>query len=202
MSRDGALAEVCCLKLEAGKFPFCSRCLLLAGFALAGAAGAQPAAQGPLPAAGVKIGYIDVRRLIDSSPQMADALARIKREFATRDDAIKADDAKLAALKQRYKRDNAIMTKDDANALRREVDATERANKRLKDETRAELNERSKAESNRILQLIQDTAIDYARAQGYDLVVPSPIVYASSRIDITDAVLQRLKQIGAGAAKP
>lgn len=190
------------MKLEAGKFSFCSRYLLLAGLALAGAAGAQPAAQGPAPAAGVKIGYIDVRRLIDSSPQMADALARIKREFATRDDTIKADDAKLAALKQRYERDNAIMTKDDADALKREVDATERANKRLKDETRAELNERSKAESNRILQLIQDTAIDYARAQGYDLVVPSPIVYASSRIDLTDAVLQRLKQIGAGATKP
>src|SRR2546422_739379 len=66
----------------------------------------------------------------------------------------------------------------------------------------AEINARSAAESNRILNLIQDTAIEYARAQGYDLVVPSPVVYANPRIDITDAVLQRLKTLGAGTAKP
>jgi len=36
--------------------------------------------------------------------------------------------------------------------------------------------------------------IEYARAQGFDLIVPSPVVYASPRIDITDAVLERLRK--------
>lgn len=189
------------MKLEAGKLLFCSRYLLLSGLALANMAHAQPS---PTTApANIKIGYIDVKRLIDSSPQMAEAMAKIKREFAARDDAIKTDDAKLAALRQRYERDNAIMTKDDAEALRREVDATERANKRMKDEAKAELNERGRTESNRVLRLIQDTAIEYARTQGYDIVIGSEsALFANPRIDITDAVLQRLRQAGAGTAKP
>ncbi|MEP6940533.1 MAG: OmpH family outer membrane protein [Rudaea sp.] len=179
-----------------------SRHLLLTGLALAGAVGAQPA---PAPAAGsgaAKIGYVDMLRLIESSPQIAEVRARLKREFAPRDEAIRADDAKLAALRLRYERDSAIMTKDDADALKREIDATERANKRLKDEARADFNERGKAYNNPTMQLIQDTVIEVARAQGYDLVVPSPVLYASSRIDLTDAVLQRLRQLGAGSAKP
>ena len=187
------------MSVRTGKFLFHSRHLLFAGLALAGVAGAQPAQP---PAAPVKIGYVDIRRLVDSSPQWAEVQAKLKREFAPRDETIRADDAKLAALRQRYERDSAIMTKDDADALKREIDATERANKRLKDEARTELNERGKAESNRILLLIQDTAIEIARAQGYDLVVPSPVVYANPRIDLTDAVLQRLRQLGAGSAKP
>jgi len=191
------------VKLDAGKFVFCSRYLLFACLALAGLARAQPTAAPASATNGIKIGYIDVKRLIDSSQQMADARARIKREFEARDEAIKTDDAKLAALRQRYERDSAIMTKEDADALKREVDATERANKRTKDEAKVELNERTRTESTRMLQLIQDTAIEYARTQGYDIVIGSEsALFANPRLDITDAVLQRLKQAGAGAKKP
>jgi outer membrane protein len=187
------------VKLAAHQPGFFAQCMLLAALAWSASAAAQAPAAAPT-AAQVKIGYVDIKRLVDNSPQMADANAKLKRDFATRDEAIKADDTKLAALKQRYERDNAIMTKSDADALKREIDATERANKRMKDEARSELSARATSESNRVLNLIQETAIEYARAQGYDLVVPSPVVFASPRLDITDAVLQRLKQ--QGAAKP
>ncbi|TLY51722.1 MAG: OmpH family outer membrane protein [Gammaproteobacteria bacterium] len=193
------------VKPAAGQVGIAIQCVLLAALAWSASATAQAPAGVPAAApasAAMKIGYVDIKRLVDNSPQMIEAKARLTREFSQRDESIKADDAKLAALKLRYERDNAIMTKTDAEALKREIDASERANKRMKDEARAEINARSAAESNRILNLIQDTAIEYARAQGYDLVVPSPVVYANPRIDITDAVLQRLKTLGAGTAKP
>jgi Skp family chaperone for outer membrane proteins len=34
----------------------------------------------------------------------------------------------------------------------------------------------------------------YARANDIDLVVPTPVLYASARIDITDRVLDLLRQ--------
>jgi outer membrane protein len=195
---------VVALKLEAGQWVQRSSVALLAGLVLAGAATAQPAPTSTANAGTVvKIGYIDVKRLIDSSQQMADARTRIRHEFEARDDAIKADDAKLAALRQRYERDSAIMTKQDADALKREVDATERANKRTKDEAKVELNERTRAEWTRVSQMIQDTAIEYARTQGYDIVIGSEsALFANPRLDITDAVLQRLKQAAPAAKKP
>jgi outer membrane protein len=149
--------------------------------------------------AGGKIGYIDVKRLLDSAPQMLDARAKLQQEFAPRDNALKADEAKLAGMQQRYDRDAAIMAKADAEGLKREIDALDRSIKRTRETLRGELNTRATAERDRIWQQITDTAVEYAREQGFDLIVPSPVVYASSRIDITDAVLDKLRQNKAAA---
>lgn len=150
-----------------------------------------------------KIGYVDLKRVLDEAPQMVESRAKLEREFTSRDGAIKAAEAKLAALKQRYERDNAIMSKDDAEALKREIDATERANKRMVDEARSDLAARQAAERDRNWQKMQDIIVEYARSQGYDLIEASPPLYVSPRIDITDAVLDHLKRANAAArSKP
>ena len=141
-----------------------------------------------------KIGYVDLKRVLDEAPQMVESRARLEREFSSRDGAIKAAEAKLTALKQRYDRDSAIMSKDDAEALKREIDATERANKRMVEEARSDLATRQAAERDKNWQKMQDIIIDYARSQGYDLILPGPVVYSNPRIDVTDAVLDQLKR--------
>lgn len=148
----------------------------------------------PAMAQPAKIGYVDLKRVLDEAPQMVESRARLEREFSSRDGAIKAAEAKLAALRQRYARDRAIMSKDDAEALKREIDATERANKRMVDEARSDLAARQTAERDRNWQKMQEVIIQYARAQGYDLIEASPPLYVSPRIDITDAVLDHLKR--------
>jgi outer membrane protein len=175
---------------------------LIAMLALSMPALAQPPAA-PVSTAGPRIGYIDVKRLIATAPQFVESMAKLEREFAKQNTQINADDAKLTVLKQRYDRDSAIMTRENAETLKREIEATERDNKRRRDEARTEYNERARAEGNHILTIINDTAVEYARTQGYDMVVGSQaVLYASQRVDITDAVLQRLKELNAGNAKP
>ena len=149
-----------------------------------------------------KIGYVDLGRLIDNAPQMAESRTRLEREFAPRDATLKADEKRLADLRTRYDRDAAIMSKPDAEAMKREIDTLDRSVKRTRDDLRTELNTRAAAERDRIWQQINDVVIEYARAQGFDLIVPSPVVYASARIDITDAVLDRLRHPAATAATP
>jgi outer membrane protein len=176
---------------------------LIAALTLSAAAGAQTPALTQALAAAPRIGFIDVKRLIDTAPQFIESKAKLEREFAKQNAQITADDAKLAGLKQRYERDSAIMTKENAEVLKREIDATERDNKRRRDETRTEYNNRGAEEVNRNLRLINDAAIEYARTQGYDMVVGSQaVLYASPRVDITDAVLQRLKELDASSARP
>lgn len=186
-----------------GSIGLCRKGALIAALILSASTAARAQAPAPATAAAPRIGYIDVKRLIDTAPQFLESKAKLEREFAKQNAQINADDAKLSSLKQRYERDSAIMTKDNAEALKREIDATERDNKRRREETRAEYNSRGAEEVNHNLRLINDTAIEYARTQGYDMVIGSQaVLYASPRVDITDAVLQRLKDINAGAAKP
>jgi len=148
-----------------------------------------------------KIGYVDLKRLIDNAPQMISSRERLQREFAPRDSALKADEKRLKQLQTRYTRNSAIMSKADSDALKRKIDTLQRSVKRSREQLRQDYNAKATSERDRIWQQINNVVIDYARSQGFDLIVPSPVVYASPRIDITDAVLERLRQSQAKANK-
>ncbi|GMV28733.1 MAG: hypothetical protein AMXMBFR59_08580 [Rhodanobacteraceae bacterium] len=141
-----------------------------------------------------KLGYVDMKRLLDNAPQVQAGRERLQREFASRDTALKRDEARLVELRADYERNGALLSKADADAKKREMDALERSVKRTRDELRAELKSRSDQELDKSWQEINNTVVDYAREQGLDLVVPSPVVYADPRIDITDRVLERLRR--------
>ncbi|HSN00429.1 MAG TPA: OmpH family outer membrane protein [Rudaea sp.] len=177
----------------AGKWRYVS------AFALALASLSLPASA--QTAAG-KVGYVDLKRLIDNAPQMVESRARLQREFAPRDAALKNDETRLADMNKRYARDAAIMSKADAEALKRKIDTLDGAIKRTREALRSDLNTRAAADRDRIWQQINDTVIDYARAHAYDLIVPSPVVYANPRIDITDAVLDQLRHAKPSAPTP
>ena len=141
-----------------------------------------------------KLGYVDMKRLLDNAPQVQAGRERLQREFAARDTALKRDETRLTELKTDFDRNGALLSKTDADAKKREIDALERSVKRTRDELRGELKSRSDQELDKSWQEINNTVVDYAREQGLDLVVPSPVVYADPRIDITDRVLERLRR--------
>ncbi len=172
-------------------------CALLAAFALLSAtfAHAQPE--------NVRIGYVDMKRLLDNAPQVVAGRQKLEREFAPRDTALNADELRLAALRSRYERDNALLGRDEAEALKREIDALDRSIRRNRDNLRSELKARSDQELDRSWREINNAVVEFARERNIDLIVPSPVVYASPRIDITDQVLERLKrQHGARSPAP
>jgi outer membrane protein len=158
--------------------------------------------QAPQPAA-EKIGYVDFKRLIDNAPQMLESQAKLQSQFATRDSALTADEKRLASMRQHYDRDSAIMSKADADALKRDIDTLERSVKRGRDDLHNDFNARAVAERDRIWQEINNAVIEYAHANNYDLIVSSPVIYASPRIDITEPVLERLRRAkNPAGAKP
>lgn len=161
---------------------------------------AIPAAAQP---ASVRIGYVDMKRLLDNAPQVVAGRQKLEREFAPRDSALNADELRLAAQRSRYERDSALLSREEAEALRRENDALDRSIRRNRDNLRSELKARSDQELDRSWREINNAVVEFAREQNIDLIVPSPVVYASPRIDITDQVLERLRrQHGARAAVP
>ena len=148
-------------------------------------------AQAPPPA---RIGYVDMKRLLDNAPQVIAGRQKLEKEFAPRDTALKADETHLEELRARQQREAATMTPDAAETLKREVDALDRSIKRNRDGMRNDLKSRSDQELDKSWREINDAVVEFAREQGFDLIVPSPVVYASARVDVTDQVLERLKR--------
>ena len=122
----------------------------------------------------------------------------LEREFSARDAALKADEQRLADLRRKQ----STLAKSEADALQREVDALDRSIKRNRDGMRSELKARSDQELDRSWREINDAVVEFAREQGYDLIVPSPVVYASPRVDITDKILDRLRRAATKAPAP
>lgn len=175
--------------------PDCRRLLLAAAVALAHVA--PSAAQSP-PAPTVRIGYVDMKRLLDNAPQVVAGRRKLEREFASGDAALKADETRAAALRERQKREAGTAKPAESEALQREIDALDRSIKRSRESLRADLKTRSDQELDRSWREINDAVVEFAREQGYDLIVPSPVVYAGPKVDITDRVLERLRR----SAKP
>lgn len=141
-----------------------------------------------------RIAYVDMQRLIDSAPQVVAARAQLQAEFAERDRALDADAKRLAELDDRIRREADLMSTDDARNLRQEADALRSSIQRTRDRLSQELNSRIDQELDKAWPDIEASVAEYAREAGYDLVVGSPVIYASGRVDITDRVLDRLRQ--------
>lgn len=149
-----------------------------------------------------KIGYVDMRRLLDNAPQVTAARQQIEADFRGRDQQLKAEQTRLTELQARERRDSVVLPKAAAQALQREIETLKLNIERTRKKLNEDLKSRSDEELNRRWPEINDAVVEYARANGYDLVVPAPMLFASARIDITDAILAQLRSQAAKNSTP
>ncbi len=140
-----------------------------------------------------RIAYVDMQRLLDNAPQTVQARERLTREFAARDEALKGQLARLQQMETRQREQASTLPADEASRLAQEVDALRRSVERSRSRMSDELSQRLREESDKAWPLINEAVARYAREHDIDLVVPSPVVYVSARIDITDRVLDDLR---------
>jgi outer membrane protein len=144
--------------------------------------------------AATKIGYVDMKRLLDNAPQVVAGREKLSKEFQPRDASLKADEKRLDELRERQQKEGATVATTDAETQKREIDALDRSIKRNREAMRNDLKSRSDQELDKSWREINDAVVAFAREQGYDIIVPSPVVFASARVDITDQVLDRLRK--------
>ncbi len=151
---------------------------------------------------GTRVGYVDMKRLIDNSPQVRAARLRLQREFDAANGLLREDELRLRELEQRSRDAELAGNVEAARALQSEIAPLQRSVARTRDRLRSDLDARSEQETSRAWPLINDAIAEYARANNLDLVVSSGTVYVSGRIDITDRVLDLLEQDAPGEAQP
>ena len=141
-----------------------------------------------------KIGYVDMKRLVDMAPQIQEGKNKLDREFRTINDEVLEDEEELTELEDRLARDRAVMSDPEVANLERQIRTLRRDVRRKKEDLREEFTFRLTQELQEVEEEINDAVRALAREQGFDLLLRSPVVYASERIDITDEVLSQLQQ--------
>jgi outer membrane protein len=155
--------------------------VLLFGLAFCVVANADP----------LRIGYVDMKQVLDNAPQVLAGRARLDQEFRARNDAIEMDEMRASALEARIQQgdlssDGRLQTERELRDLRRNIT-------RRKEDLRDELSFRRTEEVQSLEEQINVAVQEIAERNGYDLIISSPVVYASPDLDITDLILEQLE---------
>jgi outer membrane protein len=171
-----------------------SKFWLVAAIAVAGVASGA-AAQGDL-----KIGVINVARLIEQSPQSESVTKALQDEFGPRQRDIAALQQRLRTQQETFQRDAPVMGEEERLNLERQIRDGQRELQRTENEYLEDLNLRRNEELGKLQREILQKAQEYARAQQFDLLLADPnVIFASTAVDVTEAVLAVLAPAAGGA---
>lgn len=143
--------------------------------------------------AATKVGYVEVAKVLQASPQVKSIKERIRKEFAKRDDQLVAEQKKLKKLKEKLQRDAAIMSEAEAKRLERDIIARTRKLKNAQSEFQEDLALRQNEELARLRKVISEVVIKVAKRGGYDMILESGVVWAADKVNITSQVIKELK---------
>lgn len=145
-------------------------------------------------AAGLKVGFVNAAKVLEQAPQADAARAALEKEFSPRDKSLLKSQKEIRNLEDRLSRDGAIMSEPERRKLERDIVSRKRDIKREQEEFREDLNIRRNESFDKLRRRVYEVIVDLSKKEKYDLVVSDGVVYADKRINITDKVVERLKQ--------
>lgn len=144
-------------------------------------------------AADIKIGVVNVARLLDSAPQTKSALQALQEEFSPRERELVAQQQELLAQQEALQRDAAIMSDEERRNSEQSLREKQRDLARKSGQFREDANMRRNEELGRLQRLLLEEVDAFARANGFDLIIGDGVLFAQGEVDITDQVLARME---------
>ncbi len=145
-----------------------------------------------LAIAQVKVGFVNISKVLDKAPQAESARERIEKEFAPRDRELLEQQKEIRALEDKLVKNGAVMSAAERQRQESEIRSLKREIRRLQDEFREDLNLRRSQELSKLQRKVTEVIQELAKAESYDLVVTDGVIYAGERVDITDRVIGQL----------
>jgi outer membrane protein len=141
----------------------------------------------------IRIGYVDMKQLFETAPQVVAARNALDDEFRPRNETLLADENRLIELEQTLAETPQL---DDQGRLEleRDIRNLRRSIDRRREDLREELRFRTSTATKALEETIEVAVRQVAEERGFDLILTSPVAYASDNIDITDFILEWLEQ--------
>ena len=140
----------------------------------------------------LKIGFVNTERVFKESAPAVRSQKKLQQEFSVREEEIKAVDAQAKGIRQRLEKDGLILEETQRRNLEGELGRLSREMQRLQREFQEELNLAKNTEMKVILKIANEAIQKIAVSENFDLILQEA-VYRSDRLDITDKVIEALK---------
>lgn len=144
-----------------------------------------------------RIGFVNATKVFEESPQYKSARERLQTEFSRREKDLLASQKQLKQLKEKLQRDGSVMSESEVKRLERDILSRSRKLKNAQTEFREDLNLRQNEEFKKLRQQVREVIREVGKSEKIDLIVSDGVVYFSKKIDISDKVLEKLRQLKA-----
>lgn len=143
----------------------------------------------PASAQDAKIGVVSLQAIVERAPQTKAVMDALREEFAPREREIVAKQKEIEELQAKVQKDLAVMGETERRNAEKNLRDLGREFERLRTEYQEDSNLRQNEEFGVLQRSVLKEVQDYAQAQGYDLIVGEGVLYVSSTVNITEAVL-------------
>ena len=144
-----------------------------------------------VPAQELKIGYVNSERVLRESAPAKAAQTKLEAEFGRRERELNEQAQRLKAAADKLEKDAPTLSETERSRRQRELVEQDRDLQRKRREFQDDLNQRKNEElslvverANRVIKQIFDN-------EKYDVILQE-VVFASSRVDITEKVIRAL----------
>jgi len=168
------------------------RSILRIGRAVLGGAFLLCLGAGAATAADYKIGFVNTERLFREAAPAKRAQQKLEKEFAARDADIQKLSKQVRDLQASLEKDGVTMSEADRRNKERDLANLSRDLQRSQREFREDLNLRRNDELASVQERANKVIQQIAEAEKFDLILQDPVVFASSKIDITEKVVKAL----------
>lgn len=143
-------------------------------------------------AAELKVGYVQVDKILQEAPQTAESGKKLEREFSPRSQELDRMAKQIKDLEAVLDKDSLTISEAERRNKERDVQNIKIEFQRKQRELREDINLRKNEELGALQDRVNKAVQSVSESEGYDLVVYSGVAYASKKIDITDKVLKML----------
>ena len=140
----------------------------------------------------LKVGYVQVDKILQEAPQTAESGKKLEREFSPRSQELDRMAKQIKELETALDKDGLTITEAERRNKERDVQNIKIEFQRKQRELREDINLRKNEELGSLQDRINKAVQSVAKAENYDLVMYSGVAYAADKIDITDKVLKLL----------
>lgn len=163
--------------------------------AVAFAATLLPAWPAAVESADVRIGYVDMRRVLTESKAGKQVKTEIEKTVKQRQEALARDEQQLKNLQQAYEKEKLILSEAQRQEKQKEFEQKLNAYRQASADAQREIQQKEQEYTKKTLPTVRAIIQDLAKEEKLTLVFEKhemPVLYAADGPDLTERIIKRL----------
>jgi len=143
----------------------------------------------------IKIGFVEIKKILQNAPQTVKANKVLEKEFTKRTKKLKKTVKKIKQKEIAFQKDSMTMSDSDREKKIKEIQGLKIDAQRTEREVREDIDLRRKEEIANVQSLVNIAVEKVAKEQAYDLILYQGVAFAGKKVDITNVVIKALGKL-------